>query len=247
MGAYSITWDAFEMISGAQYPSRWRVAYLISVVQKSCVRVQCRFFSISWDLTRLRSQLKTQISKNEKLRTTLGFCRFRGKFLECVTLLFVVEIVSNKSPKTKPNRSTIHRTVARIGARYKVFHGSAHFVANSWPRFLLSVIIGRSPQRPRHQRVSCYIYILIGLISWYRTTTSLVLLLQAERWETDQLVGVESVRRGWRMVENSGDTQLLQQRIGSGRRRDGRWWRRMRRLPSAGRRPARISKSTRWV
>ncbi len=72
-------------------------------------------------------------------------------------------------------------------------------------------------------------------------------LLQAERWESDQLVGVESVRRGWRMVENSGDTQLLQQRIGSGRRRDDGRWRRMRRLPSAGRRPARISKSTRWV
>lgn len=170
MGGYSITWDAFEMISVAQYPSRWRVAYLISVVQKSCVRAVLVFSIMRLDSTAV--PVENPNFSNEKLRTTLGFCGFRGKFLECVslTLLFVVEIVSNKSPKTKPNRSTIYRTVARIGARYKVFHGSAHFVANSWPRFLLSVIISRSPQRPRHQRVSCYIYILICLISWYRTT-----------------------------------------------------------------------------
>ncbi len=101
MRAIAITWDAFEMISGAQYP-----AYLISVVQK--VLCACSVgFSVSWDLTRLRSQLKTQISQTKSYERHLGFCRFRGKFLECVCrwrccLLLKLFRISHQKQKTQP-------------------------------------------------------------------------------------------------------------------------------------------------
>ena len=134
------------------------VSYLgLSLNTNLCVWVRCSvgFIMRLHSTGVLDENTISQTSYVETDTRNLGGFGFWKEFHSVsLTLLLLVKF----SPSFEQVK---YRTVTRISTRYQIFHGSAHFFANSWSCFVLPCIVGRSRFQQRSnvrlQRVG-YIY-----------------------------------------------------------------------------------------